>query len=315
MAAAENAKVEVKTMYGIANPKNLALPKMDEQTGHNLLQLADVAERAERYQDVCFYLKVIIAHKADNINEMLSLSQEERNLLSAAFKNVVGSLRQSARQLKEKVESFRRNVDSDEQTESEKNQLNIERAEIYADMVKSEVITKCTEVVDLLVNCSDKNLDKAHRKIRIPAKSDSKAKNEEAVFYLKMKGDYYRYMAEVDSQKTAKDEEGNPKLFKELALQSYAKAADIAEELTETSPIRLGLALNHSVCLYEIMKEPNKAVEVAHAAFNNAIQKLDQLNDQTYKDSTLIMQLLRDNLALWQKDADNSKDKQPVQED
>jgi len=315
MAAAENAKVVPKTMYDIPNPKNLALPEMNDKTGYNLLQLADVAERAERYQDVCFYLKVIIAHKADNVSDIQPLSQEERNLLSAAFKNVVGSLRQSARQLKEKVETFRRNLENEgDKDVIAKHQLNIERAEIYADMVKGEVIAKCTEVVDLLVNCSDKELDKAHRRIRIPAKSNSKATNEEAVFYLKMKGDYYRYMAEVDSEKKAKNEAGTLMLFKGLAIESYKKAADIAGELTETSPIRLGLALNHSVCLYEIMKQPKEAVNVAHNAFNHAIQKLDQLNDQTYKDSTLIMQLLRDNLALWQKD-DNNGEKPPMQED
>lgn len=92
--------------------------------------------------------------------------------------------------------------------------------------------------------------------------------------------------------------------YRKLALESYEAASDIAKKLTETSPIRLGLALNHSVCLYEIMGQRSDAITVAHAAFNDAIQKLDQLNDQTYKDSTLIMQLLRDNLALWQKAED-----------
>ena len=34
-----------------------------------------------------------------------------------------------------------------------------------------------------------------------------------------------------------------------------------------------------------------------------AIAELDTLNEESYKDSTLIMQLLRDNLTLWTLDA------------
>jgi len=61
----------------------------------------------------------------------------------------------------------------------------------------------------------------------------------------------------------------------------------------------LGLALNFSVCYYEILKQPEKACELAKKSFDAAIEKLDGLNDSNYKDSTLIMQLLRDNLTLW----------------
>ena len=37
-------------------------------------------------------------------------------------------------------------------------------------------------------------------------------------------------------------------------------------------------------------------------AFDDAIAELDTLNEDSYKDSTLIMQLLRDNLTLWTSD-------------
>jgi hypothetical protein len=38
-------------------------------------------------------------------------------------------------------------------------------------------------------------------------------------------------------------------------------------------------------------------------AFDDAIAELDTLNEDSYKDSTLIMQLLRDNLTLWTSDS------------
>ena len=65
-----------------------------------------------------------------------------------------------------------------------------------------------------------------------------------------------------------------------------------------THPIRLGLALNFSVFYYEIMNKPDKACELAKKAFDEAIAELDSLQEDSYKDSTLIMQLLRDNLTV-----------------
>merc|ERR1711978_83189 len=113
-----------------------------------------------------------------------------------------------------------------------------------------------------------------------------KSDPETHVFYLKMVGYYWRYLAEIndDVAKMYTDHYYN---------EAYAVAKD---KLPETHPTRLGLALNYSVCYYEILKKPEAACELAKEAFDAAIEKLDTLNDASYKDSTLIMQLLRDNL-------------------
>merc|ERR1711976_484411 len=85
--------------------------------------------------------------------------------------------------------------------------------------------------------------------------------------------------------------------------ESYKQAFDIAgQEMPPTHPIRLGLALNYSVFYYEILNDPEQACTLAKTSFDDAIAELDTLSEESYKDSTLIMQLLRDNLTLWTSD-------------
>merc|ERR1711931_340512 len=99
--------------------------------------------------------------------------------------------------------------------------------------------------------------------------------------------------------------------IKKNAEKYYKDALDVAEaNLNETHPTRLGLALNFSVCYYEILKEPEKACDLAKKSFDAAIEKLDTLNDANYKDSTLIMQLLRDNLTLWTSNNEDNNEEQ-----
>jgi len=109
-------------------------------------------------------------------------------------------------------------------------------------------------------------------------------------------GDYHRYLAEF---KTGADR----KEAAEHTLLAYKAAQDIAlVDLAPTHPIRLGLALNFSVFYYEILNSPERACHLAKQAFDEAIAELDTLGEESYKDSTLIMQLLRDNLTLWTSD-------------
>ena len=88
-------------------------------------------------------------------------------------------------------------------------------------------------------------------------------------------------------------------------VQAATEIAD--EELDPTHPIRLGLALNFSVFYYEILSAPERACQLAKKAFDDAIQELDTLSEDSYKDSTLIMQLLRDNLTLWTSDLEGGE--------
>lgn len=115
---------------------------------------------------------------------------------------------------------------------------------------------------------------------------------EPQIFYYKMMGDYYRYLAEVQTKESHEKSTAS-------AEDAYSTATKLAEkELPVTHPIRLGLALNYSVFFYEIKNEPENACSLAKAAFDNAIAEVDNIKNETYKDTTLIMQLLRDNLTV-----------------
>merc|ERR1711953_762552 len=122
---------------------------------------------------------------------------------------------------------------------------------------------------------------------------------ESKVFYQKMKADYYRYIAEFS------DGEAKSRAAEQARL-AYDEAQKVAEkDLAVTHPIRLGLALNFSVFQYEVLNKPDDACKMARTAFEDAIAELDNVAEDSYKDSTLIMQLLRDNLTLWTSDQDD----------
>lgn len=237
-------------------------------TREELVQRAKLAEQAERYDDMANAMK--------KVTELgVELSNEERNLLSVAYKNVVGARRSSWR------------VISSIEQKTEGNERKQAMSKEYRDKVETELRDICNDVLALLDNF-------------LVAKASN---SESKVFYLKMKGDYYRYLAEVAGSNKASVVESSEK--------AYNDAFEIAKaDMQPTHPIRLGLALNFSVFYYEILNSPDRACHLAKQAFDDAIAELDTLNEDSYKDSTLIMQLLRDNLTLWTSDAQGDEAEQ-----
>lgn len=221
--------------------------------------MARLAEQAERYEDMVEHMKRVAQMGAE-------LSPDERNLLSVSYKNAVGARRQAWRA-----------VNTLEQREAAKGPAILELIRGYKTKVEAELQGRCNEILQILA-----------------ADLVPKASNPESrVFFLKMKGDYHRYLAEFASAET------HSKCSSE-AHESYQKASEIAlSDLKATHPIRLGLALNFSVFYYEVFSSPEKACMLAKAAFDDAMNVMDALDEDQYKDSAQIMQLLRDNLTLW----------------
>lgn len=230
---------------------------------------AKLAEQAERYDEMVSQMKAVAVMGEE-------LTVEERNLLSVAYKNVIGARRASWRI----VSSIEQKINPDSEPER-KNAVSG-----YREKIEKELHNICHDILNVI----DDYL--------VPASSTGESK----VFYFKMQGDYQRYLAEFAQEEDKKD-------TADKALNAYKKASEIAvTDLPPTHPIRLGLALNFSVFYYEILNTPDRACALAKQAFDDAIAELDTLSEESYKDSTLIMQLLRDNLTLWTSDQNDEAD-------
>jgi len=214
-----------------------------------------------------------VAEQAERYEDMLlflqpllgkteELTTEERNLISVAYKNLSGNKRTAWRALTA-IE------------ENPKYAKYHEKTKTYKAKIEEELKKICKDAI--------KTIDALHK---VATSAESK------VFYLKMKADYYRYTGEVCTDKELKE-------VSDKANENYENAKKVAETLQATDPVRIGLALNYSVFLYEIRKQPKLACNMAKAAFDEAIAGLQDLDEDKYKDSTAIMQLLKDNLTLW----------------
>jgi 14-3-3 protein epsilon len=233
--------------------------------------MAKLSEEAQRYDDMVQYMRKIAMMNVET-------TAEERNLLSVAYKNVIGT-RRTAWRIIHSV------------SQKEENKVHLAKIKEYQAKIEGEL----RQISDAITKLLTENL--------IPSSKSGASK----VFYYKMKGDYHRYVAEfsVDDAK---------KQAAQLSLEAYKAAGDIAEaELLTTDPIRLGWALNFSVFYYEIMSSPDKACQLAKKAFDEAAADIDKIDDESYKDCTFILQLLRDNLTLW--NSENAEKKEEEEED
>ena len=228
--------------------------------------MASVAEQSERFRDMVDFLKPVIKDKGP------ALTQDERNLLSVAFKNLVSQQRTAIRTIAAIEQNPKYTKFGGPMGE-------------YKKRIEEELYRNCDDIIsvirtDVLTKSSD---------------------DESRAFFLKMIGDYCRYVAE-----SAKGE--RLEKTKTDALGAYQEACIIAEKsLNACNSIRLGLALNFSVFHYEVMQDVRKACELGDKALQDALDKLDDCDEETFRDAQSIIELLRENLSLWKEEDDNDQ--------
>lgn len=228
--------------------------------------IARVADQAERHSDVVAIMKELIA-------ENPQLTTDERNMFSICFKNLTGKRRSGIRTVNAHM--------ADEASQKIPERMT-KLAELKETLCK-ELDTICKEVITMI----DNRL--------MPVADDAMSR----VFYFKLKADYYRYSVEFKENQEER-EEGAAQ-----AKKAYDSAMEIALlSLHKAHPVYLGLVLNYSVFLYEIAGERYEAVDFADKAFKEAVELVDDLIEDDYSEATLILQLLKDNTAMWNESAD-----------
>lgn len=224
--------------------------------------MARVAEQAERFDDMVEFLRPILKEKGADF------SVEERNLLSVGFKNLIGGKRTAIRT----IAAIEQNP--------KYQKFNTALGE-YKKKIENELHNDCQNIINMIKDDGLKTQKEA----------------EGRAFFLKMIGDYFRYMAEsAQGEKLA--------LARDGALQYYKEAEAAGQSLQACNPIKLGLALNYSVFYYEVMQDNKTACVLAETALSEAMNKIDEVDEETFRDAKSIIELLKENLTLWKEEED-----------
>lgn len=222
--------------------------------------MARVAEQAERFDDMVDFLKPILKNKGGDF------SVEERNLLSVGFKNLIGGKRTAIRTI----------TAIEQNSKYQKFSTSLQQ---YKKKIEGELQKDCQNIINMIKNDAMKAL----------------ADPEGKTFFLKMVGDYYRYMAEsAQADLLAQARDG--------ALEHYKQADTAGKDLPACNPIKLGLALNFSVFYYEVMQDNKQACSLAETALQDAMNKIDDVDEETFRDAKSIIELLKENLTLWKEE-------------
>ena len=223
-----------------------------------------------------------VAEQAERFDDMVTYLQEvvksknedftteERNLLSVGFKNQIGSKRTAIRT----ISAIEQNP---------KYQKFHDGLTAYKKKIEAELYQQCIAIVETV-------------KSQCMAKCST---DETKAFFYKMIGDYYRYVAECAQADKIES-------VKNGALENYQLAQTSSQSLNACNPIRLGLALNFSVFHYEVMNNHKQACELGEAALSEALEKIDDVDEETFRDAKSIIELLKENLSLWKEEEEQN---------
>ena len=233
--------------------------------------MAMLAEQCNRFEEMTEFLEDMLKGRDKDLNS------DERNLLSIAYKNSLTSRRTALRTV----------IAYENKEKKKENSPFLAYIQEYRKKIEDELTKMCNNVLSTI----DSHL--------LKRAEDAEAK----VFYLKMKGDYNRYIAEY-AQGDLKD-----KVSKE-ALSAYDLATQDSKNLSAINPISLGLALNFSVFYYEVMGDHEKACSIAKDVLEVANKEISAIEDPDENDSTRdalsIINLLRENLDMWKMEAEEN---------
>ena len=226
--------------------------------------LANLSLKYEQYEDSLFYVDEMVKIKEGELTE------EERDLFVSAYRIFINEKRTAWRNIY--IAEAKEKEDKSKYTPI-MNEIRIQ----YEDII--------TKACEKLIYCINTYIIK---------KTNSP---EGKAFFLKVKADHFRYLAEISNGQ-------NLRKYIENALQFYNGAYIESFSLKPLNSIRLGIALNNSVFHYEVLNSSIKALEIATETLNNALEELnsysaEELENEKTKDSFVIIQMIKDNIHHW----------------
>ena len=240
---------------------------MSEVTIRKSLYLATILENAGKHEEAMKYMEEIAKSKKND------LSIEEINLLTISFNN------QITKKLNQ-IKILNKVIAKDELTNSKylKTDTNIR------DIIQRDINDICNKMINL---CDNYLLNKTE-------------KNETKILYLKLRGQYYRYLSDVLENEQQKDANKN-------AINSFNEAFELIDNLSVTNPIRLGFILNYAIFQYEFLNDIDTAIKITKENFEIGINQLEKVNDNNeYQNASSIFMLLKQNIDMW----NNEKEKE-----
>ena len=130
-----------------------------------------------------------------------------------------------------------------------------------------------------------------------PLASDDEAKS----YIYKNMADFYRYAVEGANEQTIDETKQN-------TCDQYANAEKFSATLSSSHPVKLGLILNSSVFHYEVMEDHKKAINMTEKGLKDALKTIDSIEEELFRDSKAIIELLKENLQLWNDNVGSDED-------
>lgn len=245
---------------------------MEDKLIDNNLYLARISNLSGLPEETIKYLEEIIKLKKGNITE------EERNLLFSSLKALINSRRGSW------------NTVNALESKEIKNQSSL--------LSKvSELKLNLSEEIKTYIN---KGLELIDNYLLRVANND-----ELRVMYFKTKADYIRYIIEL----TPKEKEEEINTLKTKADENYKLGLNLCSNLNNLNTTKIGLILNYTVFLYQIIKDCRNAYIIANNAYQTTLKSI---NDDKYdltllKDLNKLMNLLKDNISKWSETLEQDK--------
>ena len=151
--------------------------------------------------------------------------------------------------------------------------------EDYKAIVAKRFERDCNRVIDLI-----------NRHVLETTNPAGKGNDEAEVFFNKMKADYYRYIIDVA-------QESSLIAAKEFALKFYQKACSY--NIPACTPTKLGLILNYSALQKDVFFNEREAMKMTEKVLGDAMDKIDELPEDEFKDAKNIIDVLKDNLDMY----------------